>query len=194
MKNRVIYNLLYLSILLLSCERKETKYILFPEKPNLDLQDVKIEDILAHENNLHSNERVTDTFFNIGTIHYKNIKSLTHKAFIKNDSKLLLQTDYYYDKKNGSLKVVTYEWATEFISNINSTVIENTEAASYPILKKKYDDIIKRITSTLNKSPKFDGPITRWETSKVKVSVAISSGSYKNPIIYLMITSKQNGL
>ena len=173
MKNCIIYTLL--SLLFFSCTRKEPNYV-FEGKPDLDLHNVKMNEVFALENSLHSVVKEKDTFFNIGTFHYPNIKSLTHKVFKRKDSKLYLETDYYYTKKDSLLKVILYDWNIYNTSNGYITKAQYEEKVDNNIIKKKYDSIKKSISLELGNDFKKSSPfenMTAWENKKVTIFISI---------------------
>jgi len=177
MKKLIIYSSVLL--LILSCKQKQTTYI-FEGKSKLDLQNTKIEEVFILENTLHSTERKIDTSLEVGTALFSEseIKVLTHSVFERKDSKLFLDSDYYYSKKDSLLKVVIYTWTID--GNIHGYVekSKNEVEANNKILKNKYEELKKSISTELEKdnSLRKSSPLenmTVWENDKRQIFISI---------------------
>lgn len=177
-----------------SCERKESKYI-FDEKPISNLQNAKIQDVIILENNQNAKERKNVVVENLGLI-YSGVENLNRKVYDRNDANLLLKTDYYYDKKDTTLKIIFYTWRTKTLQNVNNKKIKSQNIANYKIIKEKYNILKKLLSKQLKIKPKtlLYLDTTLWETKNVGVFITIINTKTENPEIFLHIQSKKNGL
>jgi hypothetical protein len=178
MKNFTLYFVLSSLLSLVACKEKKFTYV-FEEKPNLNLSNVKIEEVITFENRLHSIIKEKDTTFNIGTHHYSNIKSLTHKVFKRKDSKLFLESDYYYTKKDSLLKVVLYDWSIYDADGFEKELQEK-EVIDDSIITNKFQDLIKCISFELDKNHHFNKSspfqdMTVWQSKEIIVFLGLIS-------------------
>ncbi len=149
MKNCIIYTLL--SLLLFSCERKESNYI-FIKKPISSIQDIKIQDAIILENNQNAKERKNVVVENLGLI-ISDSENLNRKVYDRDDSNLSLQTDYYYDKKDNTLKILFYTWRTKNLLTADDNELKSHKA-NYKIIKEQYNVLKKLLSKQLKIKPK----------------------------------------
>lgn len=195
MKNQITSFAIILFFFLLSCDRKESKYI-FDQYPISNLQDVKIKEVVTYEKQQHAIERKKAIAeYRLGmAFNYSEIETLARKVFNRKDTNLFLETDYYYTKKDSILKFVIHTWRIKAFLNLNSNKAKNE--ADYNTIKQKYKDLKKNLSMQLKITPKaliYKG-VTLWETQKADVFINTIDEKTENPGIYLFIKLKKNGL
>lgn len=151
MKISTFYFIFIFVLLFFSCDKKETDFIF--EKERFDnLKTLHINRAIQSENELGSVERKYDNTFAIGEDYYPNkLKfQLAHpKVFEIEESNLRLETDYFYNKKDGLVKVILYQW------NDKSDTL-HLESDKKSIFKNKYDEIVKNLEIRLGKGSKVN--------------------------------------
>jgi hypothetical protein len=194
MKNWIAYISISLLFSLQSCER-ESKYI-FEDKLISNLQNVEIKDVIAIEKLQHAIERkdsIIDYRMSLA-FNYSKIETLNRKVFHRKDSSLFLLTDYYYHKKDSTLKFIIYTWSENASGKFN--VIKKINKVDN-VINQKFKELQKTISMQLGKPSTKLGlkkDVALWERENANVFMTILNGETQNQGVYLFIEAKKNGL
>lgn len=188
------YVYIILIFFLQSCERKESNYI-FEQNPISNLYKVKIKDVVDYERQLNSFERKNATVDYKLAIAFKySMETLNRKVFNRKDSNLYVETDYYYDKNDSTLRFLINTWRIK--NDFSKSNFEKTKnQIDYNIIKQKYLELYKSFSTELGSASKklyFKKNVALWETRKADVFITIIDEETENPGIYLFIKTKNN--